>query len=72
MSPHYFRFILRVSNDIPKTEKNKLVEMIEKLKQNVECYQQKQVLKSLSQTIVNDLQAEEGMEVTRDKNAERQ
>ena len=49
-----------------------MVEMIEKLKQNVECYQQKQVLKSLSQTIVNDLQAEEGMEVTRDKNAERQ
>ena len=49
-----------------------MVGMIEKLKQDVESYQQKQVLKSLSQTILNDLQAEEGMEVTRDRNAERQ
>ena len=70
-----FSFALRIACNLDNDEKAELHAQISTLRETIEIYQQKQELKSLSQLVLNELQKEgesSGMDVARDKNAERQ
>ena len=70
-----FSFALRVACNLDNDEKAELHAQISTLRDSIEMYQQKQELKSLSQLVLNELQKEgesSGMDVARNKDAERQ
>ena len=70
-----FSFALRVACNLDNDEKAELHAQISTLRESIEMYQQKQELKSLSQLVLNELQKEGesgGMDVARNKDAERQ
>ena len=70
-----FSFALRVACNLDNDEKAELHAQISTLRESIEMYQQKQELKSLSQLVLNELQKEgesSGMDVARNKDAERQ